>query len=354
MLQFKKVALINLSANLITLIVTIYLAWKGWGVWALVAQQLLLGLLCTILYWVVSKWRPKLCFSKSSFKQLFNFGVFVLFSNLFNTFCNNIQGLLIGKIYNSSTLGYYTKAQRTEGYASTFISSILDQVSYPVLSEAQNDKQRMISIIKKFITTSAYLSFPLLALMILLARPIFIFLYSEKWIDSVPYFQILCLAGGSVCLQSINYYAVAAIGESKDLFKWTVIKRTIGLLFIIAGLYFYGLWGLLWGIVCSSWVIYFINALLVSQHIGYRILPQIKDLLSPAILSCISFAISYFIGSYLNDNMFVKAIVQLAVFLFCFFVCSVFFKAEAYINTTEIFKYLLSNLLKRNDLYRKN
>ena len=191
-LEFKKIAYVNVTANAIALVVTIYLAWKNWGVWALVVQQLLVSVITTSLYWITAKWYPSLVFSVKSFKELFSFGGFILLSNLFNTLCNNIQGLLIGKIYKSSTLGYYSKASSTESYASTFISNVLSQISYPVMSEVQNDKTRMISILKRFIGASAYITFPLLLLLMLLAKPIFVLLYSDKWLTSVPYFQILC------------------------------------------------------------------------------------------------------------------------------------------------------------------
>ena len=259
-LQFKKIAVINVSANLIALAATIYLAKLGWGVWALVAQQLLVALLTTSLYWITSKWKPLLIFSKKSFKELFSFGGYILLSNLFSTVCGNIQGLFIGKIYNSSTLGLYTKAMRTESYSSTFISSVLDQVSYPVLSESQNDRSRMIRVIKQFITTSAYITFPLMFILILLAKPLFLLLYSDRWLDSVPYFQILCIAGIAISIQNINYFAVAALGKSKELLKWTFIKRSIGLLLVVGGLFLYGIYGLLFGSVAASWIIYFINA----------------------------------------------------------------------------------------------
>ena len=344
-LQFKKVAIINFTASTIALCVTIYLAWKGWGVWALVAQQLLVGFLATIFYWANAKWQPKFCFSKKSFKELFGFGGFILLSNLFNTFCNNIQGLLIGKVYNSSTLGYYTKAKQTEEYASTFISSVLDQVSFPVLSEAQDSCQRMTSILKKFISTSAYITFPLMMLLIVLAKPIVIILYSERWLPCVPYFQILCLAGIASCLQNINYFAVAAIGKSKQLFTWTFVKRGLGLAFVVGGLWIYGIYGLLIGSVVTSWLIYFINAGLVSKYIGYTIRRQFIDLFPIITLSLTAFAAVCFLDLFTKiDNLLLVGLIKAALFVLLYIILSLIGKIKALAFAIETTKTIVKRI----------
>ncbi|MBR0526652.1 MAG: lipopolysaccharide biosynthesis protein [Prevotella sp.] len=329
-LKFKKVAIINISSNIIALLVTIILAMNGWGVWALVAQQLLLGFLTTCLYWFTSSWKPLLVFSLQSFKELFSFGGFILLSNLFSTLCNNIQGLLIGKVYNSSTLGIYTKAQRTESLSSTFISSVLDQVSYPVLSETQNDKEKMIAILKLFIGTSAYITFPLMLLLILLAKPLFLFLYSERWLQSVPFFQVLCLAGIAICLQNINYYAVAAVGKSKELLKWTFVKRGVGLLLVVVGLWLYGIYGLLIGSVVTSWFIYIVNAWLASRYVGYTLRQQFYDLIPIIIISGAAFLASILADFLPNTNLYMKGFAQLFIFVSTYILLSVLLKVESF------------------------
>ena len=347
-LQFKKVALINVTSSIISLCVTIYLAYIGWGVWALVVQQLVLGLSCTVLYWITSKWRPLLTFSITSFKELFGFGGFILLSNLFNTFCNNIQGLLIGKVYNSATLGYYSKAMRTESYASTFFSSVLDQVSYPVLSETQNDKDRLGRILRIFIGTSAFITFPLMFLLILVAKPLFLLLYSERWLDSVPYFQLLCIAGIAISLQNINYYAVAALGKSKQLFKWTFLKRILGLLFILVGIYFFGIFGMIAGSVLASWTIYLINANLASKYAGYSLKRQLVDLLPVAVLCLTAFIVAFIIGYWIDVNIYLLSLVQSSIFVVIYIFFSWVFNFESLDST----KYILSIIKKKLNVYK--
>lgn len=343
-LEFKKITIINLTAHVVALGVTIYLAWEGWGVWALVVQQLLVGVLTSGLYWITSTWKPILVFSLQSFKELFSFGGFVLLSNLINTICNNIQGLLIGKVYNSSTLGYYSKAQRIEGLSSTFISNVLNQVTYPVFSEVQDEKQRLILVLRKIICTSAFVTFPLLLLMILIAKPLFLLLYSERWLPCVPYFRLLCLAGIAICLQNVNYYAIAAIGKSKDLFHWTLVKRGIGLILVICGLWLYGIYGLLIGSIVTSWVIYIINAILVSKHLGYTLMHQFRDLLPIISLSIIAFFIAYLVMLIWPKGLYMDGIIKFTIFATIYLLSSVIWHLNAYEEAKETILVVINRI----------
>ena len=346
-LRFKKIATVEVSVAAVSLAVTIYLAWKGFGVWALVVQQLMVSVLTTSIYWLTGKWLPLLEFSKKSFKELFNFGGFILLSNLVNTFCNNIQGLLIGKFYTPATMGYYSKAHSTESLASNFISTVMDQVSYPVLAEAQNDMEMMRRMLKKFIGVLAFFTFPLMTLLILLAKPVFLLLYTDRWLDSVPFFQILCFAGMAICLQGINYYAVAAIGKSNVMFRATLIKRGIGLLLVVAGLYFWKLKGLLIGVVLGSYVIYIVNACLVHKYIRYTLGRQLRDLLPVIIVALISGIVTYIVGNLIPLHIYLVAVIQLLIFLCMYISLSMLLKLSAFTDGVEVLKGLISRFMKR-------
>ncbi len=349
-LRFKKIATVEVSVSAISLAITIYLAWKGWGVWALVAQQLIVSILTTAVYWLTEKWLPMLEFSKKSFKELFNFGGFILLSNLVNTFCNNVQGLLIGKFYTAATMGYYSKAQGTENLASHFISQMMDQVSYPVLAEAQNDMETMRRMLKKFIGVLAYFTFPLMTLLIILAKPIFLLLYTERWLNSVPYFQILCVAGMAICLQNINYYAVAAIGKSNVTFYATLIKRGIALLLIVTGLYLWGIKGLLIGMVCGSYIIYLVNAFMVHKYIDYKLHQQLLDLLPIIVVVAVSGAITFLVGRFIPWHIYVVGLCQFALFVLLYVGLSYAMKLTEFYDSRDILKDLFSKFSKNKNL----
>ena len=329
--KFKKIAIVTLITSIVSFSVTIIMAYKGFGVWSLVVMNLLTAFIPAVVYWVTNKWFPLWVFSKASFKELFSFGIFMFLTTIITRICNNIQGLLIGRFYNPATMGYYSKAKSTEEMASTSLSSVIDQVAYPLYAEYQNDKPMLINVIKKLTLSIAYITFPMMLLLILLAKPIFVLLYSERWLDSVPYFQILCIAGIAICLQGVNYQAIAAIGKSKAMFSWTLVKRAIGLALIVGGLAAFGMKGLLVGMVMQSWLIYLINAYQVHKYVGYKLSIQFFDLLPTMVLSIVSWALAYGLVFLLPQwNMYVIAVIRLLVFVVVYLGGSMLFKMESF------------------------
>ena len=329
--KFKKIAIVTLITSIVSFSVTIIMAYKGFGVWSLVVMNLLTAFIPTVVYWVTNKWFPLWVFSKSSFKELFSFGFYMFLTTIINRICNNIQGLLIGRFYTPATMGYYAKAKQTEEVASTSLSNVIDQVAYPLYAEYQKDKPMLINVIKKVTLSIAYITFPMMLLLILLAKPIFVLLYSERWLDSVPYFQILCIAGIAICLQGVNYQAIAAIGKSKAMFSWTLVKRAIGLALIVGGLAAFGIKGLLVGMVLQSWLIYLINAYQVHKYIGYKLSMQFFDLLPTMVLSIVSWAVAYGLVFLLPQwNMYVIAVIRLLVFVVVYISGSMLFKMESF------------------------
>lgn len=312
--RFKKIAITNIFTSVINLSFTVYLAYTGWGVWALVASNIMTALIPAIVYWLTNKWYPKLVFSIQSFKELFSFGAYMLLTQLLGRIVGNVQGLLIGRIYNPELMGYYSKANSTEQLATKTISDVVMQVTFPLYSELQDSKEMMILAIKKIVSSIAFLSYPLLFLLILLAKPIFILLYSDRWVESIPYFQILCFAGLALCLHGANSQAVIAIGKSKEMFKWSFVKQVVGLICIVGGLFLFGIRGMLAGMVMQCWLVYFVNAGLVSHYIGYKIRRQLLDLAPVMLLSIGSFTVSYVAGLILPYGMYVNAIIMFVIF----------------------------------------
>lgn len=335
-LNFKLLSVVNITTSVVSLAVTIYMAYNGFGVWTLVIQNLIAGIIPTAVFWFYVKWRPTWTFSWKSFKELFGFGFYMFLTHMLNTFSSKIQGLLIGKVYHSSTMGYYSKAMGTESMASHAISSIMNQVTYPLYSQVQDDKTAMINMIKRLTMTISYITLPLMFILILVAKPLFVLLYSDRWLPSVPYFQALCVAGFASCLISVNLQPIAAIGKSKVMFSWTVIKRGVGLLFVILGLVFWGMKGLLLGAILNTWFSLFVNQGLVSKHVGYKFSTQWKELLPTFIVAIFSGTISWGIGYFCGLNMYADAVLKILVYLVIYLGWSILFKPESYTYTLSI------------------
>lgn len=342
-LNFKVLSIVTILTSLTALTITIIMARQGFGVWALVAQNMLTAAIPAIVFWFYVRWRPRFVFSWQSFRELFSFGFYMFLTNLLNQFGQQIQGLLIGRFYNAATMGYYSKANSTERLASTSISKVMSQVTYPLYAEVQDDKTALGDMIKKITMTLSYVTFPLLFILLLCAKPLFIFLYSYRWADSVPYFQVLCIAGLAYSLQSVNYQSVAAIGKSRTMFVWTFVKRAMGIVFVVVGLLLDGMRGLLVGMVLNAWFSYFVNIWLVSKHIGYRWQRQLLDILPVLLASLSAAAMSYAVGTLCSLSLYADGLLKFAIFVALYIGWSIVFHPEAY----QYFRLAAKPLMKK-------
>ena len=341
-LKFKELSKITVTSSVISLIITVILAYLGFGVWALVAQYILGALIPCIFFWLTMNWKPTWEFSWTSFKELFGFGSFMFLTHLFTTFSQRITGLLVGRWFNPATMGYYTKASAFSKYATLSIAGVMIQTTYPLYASVQDEKERLINMVKRITSTLAYITVPMLSILILIAEPLITFLYSDRWLPSVPYFQILCFGGMAGCLQSVNQQTIAAIGKSKIFFTWTIVKECVGIASQVVGLVIWGMWGLLAGKVFSSWFSYFVNITMVSIHVGYKNYQQLIDLSPIFLVSGISLILGYFVSGWLGLSFYLDALVKIAVFMTTYVAWSVIFKPESYTYALSILRMFTS------------
>jgi O-antigen/teichoic acid export membrane protein len=271
----------------------------------------------------------------------------MLLSHFVNELGKQIPGLLIGKLYNAATLGYLSKAMGTERLASNTISGVVTSVTYPLYAAVQDDKEYLGSMIKRLTMTISYCTFPLMFLLMLLAKPIFVILYSDRWLPSVVYFQVLCIVGISSCLQSINTQSIAAIGKSRQMFLWTLVKRGLGSVFMIIGLLLYDVNGFLAGVVFYNYLCYFVNIGLVSKYIGYKWTQQLSDLMPVTVVSLVALFVSYFCGRMIGLDMYITGGIELTVFLLIYLSWSFLFKPQAYTYTLSVIPERLKLFINR-------
>lgn len=334
-LAFKRIAIINIVSYLVSAIIAISLAYIDYGVWSLVIMQLLFSLFSVTFFWIITKWKPNLCFSFQSLRSLFQFGGYLLFANILQEICKNLQGLIIGRRFSSIEMGLYTQAKKLDDITSLTIPNIIVQVMFPVYSQIQNDLERTKEVLKMNIRVITFITFPILLLLILIAQPLIIFLYGNKWEVSASYFQILCIGGLFACLQNINYYAVAAQGKSNVLFTWSFYKWGMLLLLLIIGMH-WGMYGILWGMVISSLNIYIVNAGLVAKYISYSLKIQIKDILPNIFIATSSFLLLYLGRMYweLHFSLYIL------LYLTCYLLQAYVFKLEALKDIVNILQNL--------------
>lgn len=350
-LNFKILSIITITTSVIALTTTIIMAYHGYGVWALVAQHLLTAFIPALVFWFFIKWRPLWTFSWHSFRELFSFGFYMFLTSLLNQFGQQIQGLLIGKFFNANIMGFYSKAHATERIASLSISQVMSQVTYPLYSEVQDNHEMLINMLKRITTILAYITFPLLFILMLCSRPIFLILYGERWLPSVPYFQALCIAGLALCLQSVNNQSIAAVGKSRSMFTWTVVKRMIGISALVSGLLLWGMRGLLCAIIFSTWFSYLVNINLVSKYIGYKAHRQLLDLLPVMAAAVICGIVTYSICRPLHLSLYFEGTAMMILYTSLYIGWSMLFKPKAYTYFIDVVGNQLRHLRNKQLKY---
>lgn len=313
-LKFRKLSIIQIGATTISVIVAIILAYQGCGIWTLVIQQLLTALVVTLALWMTTEWKPILCFSKKSFRNLFGYGSFLLLSNLLNDICDNLQGLIIGRKFSAIDMGFYSQARKLETIPTTSISQVVNLVAFPVYSRFQDDKEKLHNIVRKSLRMMNFLNFPLMILLFVIADNLIVFLFSDKWIESIPYFRILCLSGLVNCIQSVNYQVVCAVGKSRIIFRWNIFKRIAGIIAILIGMNF-GVIGILWGMVFGFYLTALVNIMIASPFTNYSLTLQIRDILPSLLNSIIAAFFSYYSVRYIELNCVSSLSIQTIVYI---------------------------------------
>ncbi len=328
-LRFKELSVRNLIAAAVGTVIGIIMALMGYGVWSLVASSISSAVASMLLLWHMSSWRPTLEFSFKSVWSLFTFGGLVLLSSLVETTYTHIQGLIIGKVFSASDLGYYNQAKKLEEVPTTTLSKIVNEVSLPVFSQLQDNRAQLVAALRKNVKAITYLNFPLMLLLIVIAHPLIIFLYSSKWEISVPYFQILCISGAIYTLNTLNTNVIKSLGKGKLFFCIQLFKRLIGIAMILFSVR-YGIIHMLYAVMAFYFLCYLINAIVVGKLINYGLFKQIRDWIVCMLVTIVA-AVSAWGCSFLFPiHEYAVMAIQIVVFSIIYISLSIICKMEGY------------------------
>lgn len=328
-MQFRRFFFSSMGGALGSGIAGIILAYKGFGVWALVTQQLVnISLMCVIL-WFTVEWRPKLIFSLQRTKTLFCFGWKLLCSGLLDTVFRNIYGLLIGKIYNSTQLGYFNRGQQFPSVIATNLDGSIQSVMLPALSAHNDSKEEVKRLARRSISTSSYLLMPCMFGLAAIAGPLVRILLTEKWLSCVPFLQLACISYALYPIHTANLTAINAMGRSDIFLKLEIIKKcvTVLTLCITARL---GIMAMAIGQVITSFISIFINSYPNGRLLNYRYREQLADIFSPLVLALIMFAFVWCVG-LLRFSDLATLLIQLPVGALVYFAGSRLLKLDSYI-----------------------
>lgn len=323
-LQFKKFFWATLIGTVISAVIGIIMAYKGFGVWALVAQNLINQAIDTILLWFIVKWRPKWAFSFKRLKTLFSYGWKLLASALLDVGYNQSRALIIGKRYTSEDLAYYNRGEQIPNLAITNINSSIDAVLLPSMSSVQDKKERVKQILKRSITISSFVLLPIMAGIAVCADSIVAILLTDKWVPCIPYLRLFCAIYAFYPIHTANLNAMKAMGRSDYFLRLEVIKKIIGL-----GLLFAMMWISVKAIVISLLITSLLSLLVNTwpnrKILGYGVLEQIKDILPALILTALMSGATYWI--YIaNGAGGMTLLKQVLVGIFIYFTFAALFK----------------------------
>ena len=336
-IDFKTRAKISVITTLFTGIVGLYLAYCGYGVWALVFQALSSNILRTALLWSYVKWKPQWLFSWKSFREMFSFGSKMLASGLLDTTYNNLYTIVIGKCFNSAALGVYSRADGLAQFPSSNITGVLQNVTFPVLSSIQNDEERLAIGYKKLLRLSAFIIFPLMVGLAAVADPFIRLVLTDKWEGTIYYLQILCFSLMWYPIHAINLNLLMAKGRSDYFLKLEVIKKIQGVIILCITVPL-GLVAMCYGRIVSSLISLVWNTYYTKKIIGYGYTKQMKDLMHILLHTLVMGAITYWVVCML-PNLWLKLIVGILAGM-------AYYIAGAYLMKFEEMKELLL-ILKR-------
>ena len=310
-LDFKTQAICQVIASLSSGVVGVTMAFTDFGVWAIIGQKITQSLVYTITIWIFRNWWPKLVFSWKSFKELWDFGWKMLVSGLISNLWSQMSKVVIGRFYSSESLGYYEKGREYVNMVSQNLTMVVQSVSYPALSQLQDDKERLKAGYKNVIKVTMLVTFVLVIGLAACAKSFIVVLIGEKWLPSVPMMQIISFSLMLFPLHAINLNMLQVQGRSDLFLKLEIIKKAIAVVPIVLGI-FCGIYVMLVANVFSGLISYYLNAYYSGPFLSYSIKEQVKDI-TPSFLVAIVMGIVVFSMSFIPISYYVLLPLQVAV-----------------------------------------
>lgn len=317
-IDFKTQTKITLTASASSGALGIVMALMDFGVWSLVAQQLAAQALRTILLFVYNKWLPKLRFSRASFHELFGFGWKLMLSGLLDTLWKELYQLVVGKFYSPATLGQYTRSKQFSQMFSSNLTNVIQRVTYPVLSNIQDDKERMVSAYRRIIKLTMFITAISMLFLGAISEPLLYCLIGPKWHDAAIYLPLICLTGSTYPLHAINLNMLMVQGRSDLFLGLEIIKKIIALGPLFVGA-FVGIIPMLLTNIITTIIVYFLNSYYSGKFIGYSSWMQIKDF-APSYGVATIIALSVYFLKFLPITYWIVLPMQLLLGAVVFFI----------------------------------
>ena len=338
-LQYEKIFKSTITGVVISGIVGIFLAFNGYGIWALVFQQITFSVGIGFSFFLQNKWYPKFYFNLKRAKELYSFAWKLLASSVMNTIYDSLSDLVIGKQFNAVNLGMVSQGKKYPSALGLMLDGSIQPVMLSTVSKIQHDKLRVKNLVRRGLKTSTFVIFPAMALFAVIAKPIVLVLLGEKWLPSVPYLQMYCFIMALLPIHSTNLQAINGMGRSDIFLKLEVIKKIYGIIALYIGAFvFKSIDAIVISYMITGVISTFVNAHPSKKVINYNYLEQIRDTMPSFSLAIICALITLPLGKIAFSPIFV-IVIQVLVY-------AISYLGIAYIVKLEELVYLITSAKK--------
>lgn len=336
-LIFKKFFFATIIGTIIAAIVGIVMAFRGFGVWALVAQQLTNNAIDTIILWFTVKWRPKFLFSVTRLKKLYSYGWKIFLTALINCIYNKLREMLIGKLYSPEDLAFYNRGYSLSYLIVSNVDGSISNVMLPAMADVQDNLERIRKIMVKLLEVTTYILVPCLIGVAAIAPNLIKVLLTDKWINCVPFLQVFCISFVFYPIYTANLSAFKAVGKSDVYLKMEIVKKIIGFSILMLSVRF-GPFIMAITFLIERFLEVFIDSFPSKKLLNFSIIKQLKIVRANYLISIIMGICVYFIGYFVKINLICLVFLQIISGILIYILLSVIFK-----NNT--FNYLM-NIVK--------
>lgn len=343
-LMFKKFFFATLTGTIGAAVLGIWMAKRGYGVWALVAQNLFNKTVDTIILWITVRWRPQWRFSWERLKKLYSYGWKLLVSKLLETLYNELRQLIIGKRYSSESLAYYNRGRQFPQFIVANVNSSIDSVLLPVMSNEQDDKTRVRAMTRRAIKTSTYIMAPLMLGLAACGKTVVQVLLTSKWLPCVPFLTIFCITFMFHPIQTANLNAIKAMGRSDMFLKLEIIKKSIGLTVLLISVQ-YGVMAMAYSLLLTSVISQIINSWPNKKLLDYSYLEQLKDILPGILLAAVMAGIVYSV-EFIGMNKYLMLLIQVVLGVVIYVAGSKLLRLDSYSYLLQMLKGLIGKIKK--------
>lgn len=344
-IDFKTKTKASVISAVISGVIGIALAFAGFGVWSLVAQQLSRQLFYTILLWIFNKWWPKLKLNIESLKYMWGFGWKLLVSGLLDNVWKELYQVVVGKFYSPASLGQYTRSRQYAQLFSSNITSIVQRVTYPVLSEVQDDKERMVNGYRRIIKTTMFVTAILMISMGAVAEPLIYCLIGPQWHEAATYLPLICISMSLYPLHAINLNMLQVQGRTDIFLYLEIIKKTLAIGPICLAI-FVNIYWMLVGTIIIGFISFFLNSYYTGKRLGYTPWMQLRDI-APSFVVAVVVAVSVYFLKYLPFSFWLVLPLQILVGATVFFFTCRLTKLEEYKEIVSLVLPLIQRIKRK-------